>query len=59
MSILVILILWTWGLTPLAVNIVGTILMSLRIVLIIVKAWLKALEEQSKQRAELFKDLKL
>lgn len=31
MSLLVVCILWTWGLTPVWVNIVGTILMSLRI----------------------------
>ena len=33
MSALMIMILWTWGLTPLWVNIVGTVLMGLRIVL--------------------------
>lgn len=27
MSVLMIMILWTWGLTPLWVNIVGTVLM--------------------------------
>lgn len=32
LSILMILILWTWGLTPLWVNIVGTIIMLTRIV---------------------------
>ena len=31
MSILMIFILWTWGLTPLWVNIVGTVLMGLKI----------------------------
>ena len=33
MSALMIMILWTWGLTPLWVNIVGTVLMGLRILL--------------------------
>ena len=33
MSALMIMILWTWGLTPLWVNIVGTVLMALRIIL--------------------------
>lgn len=32
MSVLMIMILWTWGLTPLWVNIVGTIICSLRII---------------------------
>ena len=31
MSVLMIMILWTWGLTPLWVNIVGTILCGLQI----------------------------
>ncbi len=31
MSVLMIMILWTWGLTPLWVNIVGTILCVLKI----------------------------
>lgn len=31
MNILMIFILWTWGLTPLWVNIVGTVLMSIKI----------------------------
>ena len=31
MSILMIFILWTWGLTPLWVNIVGTVIMGIRI----------------------------
>lgn len=33
MSILMIMILWTWGLTPTWVNVVGTVLMGLRILL--------------------------
>lgn len=33
MSILMIFILWTWGLTPLWVNIVGTVLMGLKILI--------------------------
>ena len=36
MSILMIFILWTWGLTPLWVNIVGTVLMGIKIVCSIV-----------------------
>ena len=31
MSALMIMILWTWGITPLWVNIVGTVLLGLRI----------------------------
>lgn len=31
MSILMIFVLWTWGLTPVWVNIVGTVIMGLRI----------------------------
>ena len=30
MSLLFIFVLWTWGLTPLWVNIVGTVLLSLK-----------------------------
>lgn len=29
MTVLIIMILWTWGLTPVWVNVVGTILMAL------------------------------
>lgn len=36
-SILVILILWTWGLTPLWVNLTGTILLGLRMMAYILK----------------------
>jgi hypothetical protein len=31
MSLMVILIMWTWGLTPLWANIVGTVICGLRI----------------------------
>ena len=37
MSIIAILVLWTWGLTPLAVNITGTIILSLKIAFSILK----------------------
>lgn len=37
MSIVAILVLWTWGLTPLWVNIIGTILLSLKIAFSILK----------------------
>lgn len=37
MSILFIMILWTWCLTPLWVNIVGTILLSLKFAISIAK----------------------
>lgn len=33
MSILMIFILWTWGLTPLWVNVVGTVLMGVKILI--------------------------
>ena len=36
-----IMILWTWGLTPLWVNIVGTVLISLRILTSFIKALIK------------------
>ena len=36
-----IMILWTWGLTPLWVNIVGTVLMSIAIVCRVIKALVK------------------
>ena len=32
MSILMIFILWTWNLTPVWVNIVGTVLMGIKII---------------------------
>lgn len=31
MNVIAILVLWTWGLTPLWVNIVGTVICGLRI----------------------------
>lgn len=31
MAVLIIMILWTWGLTPVWVNVVGTILMAINI----------------------------
>lgn len=37
MSIVAILVLWTWGLTPLGVNIAGTILLGLKIAFSILK----------------------
>lgn len=36
MSALMIMILWSWGITPLWVNIVGTVLCSLRILATII-----------------------
>ena len=33
MSLLMILILWTWGITPLWVNIVGTVICALNILI--------------------------
>ena len=32
MTILMIFILWTWGLTPVWVNVVGTVLLGLKII---------------------------
>lgn len=32
MAVLIIFILWTWGLTPVWVNIIGTIIMALKII---------------------------
>ena len=33
LTILVVIVLWTWGLTPLWVNIVGTVLIGIKILL--------------------------
>lgn len=45
MNILAILILWTWGLTPLWVNIVGTVLLGLRALLKFTKALVETIKE--------------
>lgn len=36
-----IMILWTWGLTPLWVNVVGTVLISLELICRFIKALVK------------------
>ena len=38
MNALAIMVLWTWGLTPLWVNIVGTIIIGLRVLIDVAKA---------------------
>ena len=45
MSILMTLILWTWGLTPLWVNIIGTIIMGMRACLKVLIPLLKNRED--------------
>lgn len=45
MSVLMIMILWTWGLTPLWVNIVGTILCGLKILGFILNLTKEIVEE--------------
>lgn len=40
MNILAILILWTWGLTPSWVNLVGTVIFGVRIVIDIINAYI-------------------
>lgn len=47
MSILMILILWTWGLTPIWVNVVGTVLLGLKVLLNFTKALLETIEEHA------------
>lgn len=42
MSVLMIMILWTWGLTPTWVNVVGTVIMGLRILFGIVDTYDKS-----------------
>ena len=43
-STLLIMILWTWGLTPLWVNITGTILLGIRILLKILKIMIEVMK---------------
>lgn len=49
MSALLIIILWTWGLTPVWVNVVGTILLSIRMLVKFCSACIK-LSEQEKEK---------
>lgn len=44
-STLMIMILWTWGLTPLWVNITGTVLIGIRMFFIILKSMVKLIRE--------------
>lgn len=46
MSIVAILVLWTWGLTPLWVNITGSILLGLKIAFSILKDILEIAKEK-------------
>lgn len=46
MTILLIMILWTWGLTPLWVNIVGSVLLGLKISISIIKETIKIVKEK-------------
>ncbi len=45
MTILLIMILWTWGLTPLWVNIVGSVLLGLKLSISIIKEIIKIIKE--------------
>ena len=46
MTILLIMILWTWGLTPLWVNIVGSVLLGLKLSISIIKEIIKIVKEK-------------
>lgn len=46
MSIVAILVLWTWSLTPLWVNIIGTILLGLKIAFLILKDIIEIVKEK-------------
>lgn len=46
MTILLIMILWTWGLTPLWVNIVGSILLGLKFSISIIKETIEIVKEK-------------
>lgn len=46
MTILLIMILWTWGLTPLWVNIVGSVLLGLKLSISIIKETIKIVKEK-------------
>jgi hypothetical protein len=39
MAAIVIMVLWTWGLTPLWVNITGTVIMGLNVIYEVAKEW--------------------
>ena len=45
MTILLIMILWTWGLTPLWVNIVGSVLLGLKLSISIIKEIIEIIKE--------------
>lgn len=49
MSALLIMILWTWGLTPVWVNVVGTILLSVRMLIKFCSGCLKLSEQQEQK----------
>ena len=46
MTILLIMILWTWGLTPLWVNIVGSVLLGFKLSISIIKETVKIVKEK-------------
>jgi hypothetical protein len=48
MSIITIFVLWTWGLTPLWVNITGTVILGLRMILKVLMALIDAAKELEK-----------
>lgn len=48
-SILLIIVLWTWCLTPLWVNIVGTVLLGLRITFKIIKCIVEIIKEANER----------
>jgi len=45
LTILVVIVLWTWGLTPLWVNIVGTVLIGIKILLYCLKFFIAIMKE--------------
>ena len=46
MTLLIVMILWTWGLTPLWVNIVGSVLLGIKISISIIKEIIKIVKEK-------------
>lgn len=45
MSIVTIFVLWTWGLTPLWVNITGTVILGLKMIITFLKALIDTAKE--------------
>lgn len=48
----ILLVLWTWGLTPLWVNILCTVLLALRFIIKSINSIIKALDKKAERDAE-------